>query len=119
MGVKRAAKTIARAQTVNEGGVNAMDAMNGANTDTLLDLIGQRLVVLEPQTLDIIDESHLHAGHAGAKNGARHIRLRLRSAQFQGKSTLARHRLVYDILADLMPHPIHALALELDTPGVS
>jgi len=84
--------------------------MNAVN-DELAAQIRQRLAALGPEALEIIDESHLHAGHAGAQNGARHLRLRVRSAQFNGKSPLARHRLVYDILAGLIPWPIHALAI--------
>ena len=79
-------------------------------------LITERLAALQPAQLDLIDESHLHAGHAGAQGGARHFRLRILSKQFQGLGTLARHRLVYDCVRDLMPHPIHALAIEAGTP---
>lgn len=82
----------------------------------LRELLAQRLRHLEPTTLDLIDESHLHAGHAGAQGGARHFRVRIMSKQFEGLGTLARHRLVYDCVRDLMPHPIHALAIEAITP---
>jgi len=85
--------------------------------DELAAQIRQRLAALLPETLEIIDESHLHAGHAGAQNGARHLRLRVRSARFNGKPPLARHRLVYDILADLIPWPIHALAIVAEPVG--
>lgn len=71
-----------------------------------------RLQSLAPDSLDLIDESHLHAGHAGAQGGARHFRVRIVSKQFEGLGTLARHRLVYDCVRDLMPYPIHALAIE-------
>ncbi|MGB6007551.1 BolA family protein [Castellaniella sp.] len=71
-----------------------------------------RLQDLAPDALDVIDESHLHAGHAGAQGGARHFRVRIVSKQFEGLGTLARHRLVYDCVRDLMPFPIHALAIE-------
>lgn len=84
-------------------------------TPTAEDLRAQlqsRLQGLDPDALDIIDESHLHAGHAGAQGGARHFRVRIVSRQFEGLGTLARHRLVYDCVRDLMPHPIHALAIE-------
>ena len=80
-------------------------------------LIKERLAALQPAQLELIDESHLHAGHAGAQGGARHFRLRILSKQFQGLGTLARHRLVYDCVRDLMPHPIHALAIEAGTPS--
>jgi len=63
------------------------------------------------------DESHLHAGHAGAASGGGHYRLRLVSAHFEGLSKVARHRLVYDALHEMMPQDIHALAMALLTPG--
>jgi BolA protein len=69
---------------------------------------------LAPSSLEVIDESHLHAGHAGASGGAGHYRVRIASAAFIGRSLLACHRLVYDPLADWMPHRIHALAIEID-----
>lgn len=72
----------------------------------------ERLVALEPSNLEIIDESHLHAGHAGARDGASHFRVIIASPQFAGLASLARHRLVYDRVHDLIPHPIHALAIE-------
>lgn len=78
-------------------------------------LITERLAALAPTALDVIDDSHLHAGHAGAQGGARHYSVRIASAQFEGLTTLARHRLVYDCVRDLMPHPIHALAITAST----
>ena len=84
--------------------------------DDLPALIETRLAALDPVQMDLIDESHLHAGHAGAQGGARHFRLRILSKHFQGLGTLARHRLVYDCVRDLMPHPIHALAIEAGLP---
>jgi len=75
-------------------------------------LIRARLAALAPSALTIIDESHLHAGHAGAAGGAGHYRIRITAACFAGLSPVARHRLVYDRLLDLMPHAIHALAIE-------
>jgi len=86
------------------------------NATELSALVTERLAALDPAQLDLIDESHLHAGHAGAQGGARHFRLRIVSKQFQGLGTLARHRLVYDCVRDLMPHPIHALAIEASLP---
>lgn len=71
---------------------------------------------LRSQEVDVIDDGHLHAGHAGARDGGRHFRLRVVSPAFAGLSTLARHRLVYDCLSDLMPRPIHALAMRLLSP---
>lgn len=77
--------------------------------------LAKRLAALEPIELEILDESHLHVGHAGAQGGARHFRVRIVSAQFAGLRMLARHRLVYDCVRDLMPHPIHALAITAQT----
>jgi len=71
---------------------------------------------LAPQWLEIEDDSHLHAGHAGAREG-RHFTVRLVSDRFNGLSRLARHRLVYDSLHDLIPRGIHALAIDARAPG--
>ena len=74
-------------------------------------LLHDRLQALNPTELDIIDESHLHAGHEGSKDGSSHFRLTIASEQFNGLNTLARHRLVYEQVQDLIPFPIHALAI--------
>ena len=74
-------------------------------------LVQERLATLEPSQLEIVDESHHHIGHAGAQGGACHLRVFISSPQFQGMSPVARHRLVYDRLQDLIPFPIHALAI--------
>lgn len=72
---------------------------------------------LAPSILEIIDESHRHAGHGGAKpSGETHFRLRVVAKAFAGKNRLARHRMVYDAIADLMDAPVHALALSTLTP---
>ena len=71
----------------------------------------QRLAVFKPVQLELIDDSALHAGHAGAREGGRHYRLRLVSADFAGKSTVARHRLIYAALGELMQSRIHALSI--------
>ncbi len=78
----------------------------------------ERLVAaLSPVELIVTDQSHLHAGHAGSQGGARHYHARVVAACFRGKTRVQQHRLVYDALADLMPHPIHALALETGAPA--
>ncbi|WP_088282969.1 BolA family transcriptional regulator [Ideonella sp. A 288] len=72
---------------------------------------------LEPfESLEVIDESHQHAGHAGAGEGS-HWRVRLVSRQCDGLSRLGRHRLVYDSLRLVIPQGIHALAIEARAPG--
>ena len=70
---------------------------------------------LTPSALEVLDESADHAGHAGA-NGTgfgTHFRVRIASAQFDGRSRVQRHRLVYDALQDFMDQGLHALAIEL------
>jgi BolA protein len=69
-----------------------------------------------PRELEVIDESHLHRGHAGAADGAGHFRVRMTTERFRGVSRLARHRLVYDALRSEIGAEIHALALELLGP---
>jgi BolA protein len=70
---------------------------------------------LQPTRLEIRDDSHLHAGHAGAREG-KHFSVIITSAQFSGCNRVARHRLVYDALRMLMPAGIHALAIEARSP---
>lgn len=79
-------------------------------------LIRERLAALNPLQLDISDESHLHAGHAGAQGGAGHYHVLIVSDAFNGLTPVARHRLVYHQLHDLIPFPIHALALDAQVP---
>lgn len=85
----------------------------------LLPQMEARLAVLQPSRLSIEDESHRHAGHAGARAGGGHYRLKIVSPQFRGHNRVARHRLVYEALGDLMQHRIHALAIEALTPEES
>jgi BolA protein len=73
---------------------------------------------LAPERLEVIDDSHLHAGHAGAREG-RHFTVRITSARFTGLSRVAQHRLVYDALRPLIPEGIHALAIEAHVPDPS
>ena len=80
------------------------------------DRIRQRLASLEPQTLELYDESHEHVGHAGARGGGGHFQVLIVSRQFTGKSALARHRMVYASVADMMKRDIHALAIKAYTP---
>jgi BolA protein len=79
-------------------------------------LVRERLATLNADVLEVQDESHLHAGHAGAEGGASHFRVRIVAACFTGLSPVARHRLVYHQLQDLIPFPIHALALDTQAP---
>ena len=75
-----------------------------------------RLAALEPVQLEIIDESHKHAGHAGARDGGGHYVLHIVSARFAGKNTVARHRMIYSALGELMKREIHALTIQASTP---
>jgi len=85
---------------------------------SVADEMRRRLAPLEPQTLELIDESALHAGHAGAAPGGNtHWRLVIVSPAFAGKNTVARHRMIYDALGSLMNEPIHALAIRARAPG--
>ncbi len=78
--------------------------------------IRQRLAALEPESVELHDESHEHAGHAGAKEGGGHYRLFIVSKLFSGKTAVARHRMVYATVADMMKRDIHALAITAQTP---
>lgn len=71
---------------------------------------------LNPTELELEDESHLHAGHAGATTGRGHFRVRIVSTAFAGLTPIARHRLVYDTLGELMQTDIHALSIQATVP---
>ncbi|MEY3970269.1 MAG: hypothetical protein RL617_1282 [Pseudomonadota bacterium] len=74
---------------------------------------------LAPQCLEVWDESKDHVGHTGAPKGAGHFHVLIVSELFAQKSRLARHRLVYDAVTDLMPHRVHALSIQALTPSES
>ncbi len=79
--------------------------------------IRSRLEFLEAESLEVFDDSADHAGHAGAKeSGGGHFQAFIVSTAFEGKTRVARHRLVYDAVRDLMPQRIHALAIVAQTP---
>jgi BolA protein len=80
------------------------------------DEIHNRLNALVPSSLSLEDESAQHAGHAGAAGG-KHYRLTIVSSRFEGLGAVARHRLVYETLGDLMQNGIHALAINAYTPN--
>ena len=73
-------------------------------------------LALAPEHLEITDDSHLHAGHAGAAGGGGHFSVKIVSSRFRGCSTLARHRQVYQAVGDMMPGEIHALSIRARTP---
>ena len=70
-----------------------------------------------PDSLEVLDESHRHVGHEGARDGRGHFRVRMVAEAFSGKPLLARHRAVYAALGSLMETDIHALAIEARTPA--
>ena len=80
-------------------------------------IIARLTAALDPVLLDIVDESHLHAGHAGAREGGgTHYRVRVVSAKFDRRSRVERHRLVYDLLTAEFADGLHALALVAKAP---
>jgi len=82
----------------------------------------QRLLdVLKPQSLQVIDESSQHHGHAGVNGSGygTHFRVRITSHLFTGKARVAQHRLVYDALQDFMDQGLHALAIEAQVPAAA
>jgi len=85
-----------------------------------LDELEVRLQMRFPDArLAVTDDSHLHAGHAGSAGGAGHFTVEIVSDAFVGLSRVARHRLVYDAVADWMPHRIHALIVRAASPAES
>jgi BolA protein len=77
----------------------------------------ERLAALAPLQLDLVDESSRHQGHAGWKEGGNtHWKLAIVSAAFAGRNTVARHRMIYQALGDLMENPIHALSISARSP---
>lgn len=86
-----------------------MTDKNTGRLDRIREALTERFA---PETLDILDESHLHAGHAGARDGRGHFRVRIVAAEFNAKSPLQSHRLIYSALGEMMQTDIHALAIE-------
>ncbi len=86
-------------------------------TEARLERIKARLTAgLLPEMLELADDSHLHAGHAGARDGRGHFRVYIVSKQFATMRPLQRHQLVYRTLGDLMQTDIHALSISASTP---
>ena len=80
----------------------------------------ERLAALSPLSLDLRDESAQHAGHAGSRpSGGSHWHLAIVSEAFRGHAPVARHRMVYEALGDLMKQDIHALRIEASAPEQS
>jgi BolA family transcriptional regulator, general stress-responsive regulator len=87
-------------------------------TAARVELIRERLTAaLNPSSCEVIDESHKHAGHVGARDGRGHFRVHIVSDRFAGLNRIACHRLVYEALGELMTTDVHALSIEaLPTP---
>ena len=83
-----------------------------------VELIRQRLEAgFSPTHLQVKDQSHLHAGHAGARDGMGHFEVTIVAGDFEGKSRIERHRLVYEELGALMQTDIHALKINAYSPA--
>lgn len=82
-----------------------------------IERIRHALDTLAPVVLEIRDDSHKHAGHAGARDGRGHFTVHIVSARFEGLSAIKRHQLVYASLGELMQTDIHALAIQARTPA--
>jgi BolA protein len=91
----------------------ATQQANGPRAEQIRTLLAR----LDPIELELIDESHLHAGHAGAASGGGHFRLKIVSPRFEGQRLVMRHRLVYDSVHELMHKEIHALAITALAPS--
>ena len=86
--------------------------------DDRVERIRQRITsALQPSSLEITDDSHMHVGHAGAAGGGGHYTVEIVSAAFAGKPLVRRHRLVYDAVGDMMASDIHALAIRASVPS--
>ena len=83
---------------------------------TVAQIESRLTAALAPVSLHIDDDSAKHAGHAGARDGGGHYRVTIVAEAFAGKNTLARHRLIYTALGELMPAAIHALAIRATAP---
>lgn len=86
-------------------------------TRTRLERLTERLQALEPDHLEVVDDSHHHAGHAGAADGRGHFTALIVSKRFTGLNTLRRHRLVYEAVGDMMTTDVHALSIQALAPG--
>ena len=81
------------------------------------EMIREKLAPLCPERLEIEDESARHIGHEGAKSGGGHYRLTIVSTQFTAKSSIARQRMIFDLLGEMLQKEIHAISIKAYTPG--
>lgn len=96
-------------------------ALAGEGIVTVADRIRRRLTeAFHPDALDVVDESHLHKGHAGHRpEGESHFRIKITAETFRGKNRVATHRLIYDALAGEIAAGVHALAIEAKAPSAN
>lgn len=92
----------------------SVPAANPERMERMRRLLGDAFA---PTELEVIDDSHHHVGHAGARDGRGHFTVRIASAVFAGMSPLARHRAVYAALGDMMESDIHALSIQATVPA--
>jgi BolA protein len=85
--------------------------------DRVMQIENRLRAALSPEKIAVRDDSHLHAGHEGAKSGGGHFAVAIVSTQFEGKSALQRHQMIYRALGDMMKKDIHALSIQALTPG--
>jgi len=90
--------------------------LSATRVDRIRDRLRERFA---PTLIEVIDDSHLHAGHAGARTGKGHFRVRIVASAFAGLTPLQRHRLIYDSLAELMAQDVHALSIDASAPADS
>jgi BolA protein len=85
---------------------------------TRTERIAERLrAALRPVELEVVDDSHLHAGHAGAADGRGHFTVNVISERFSGLPVVRRHRLIYEAVGEMMSTDIHALSIRALAPG--
>jgi BolA protein len=83
---------------------------------SVVERIRESLATLQPESLEVIDESRLHVGHEGARGGGGHYQLVIVSREFAGKPMQQRHRMIYQALGQMMRSDIHALAIRAFAP---
>lgn len=82
------------------------------NNQARIEEMKRRLAPLNPTTMIFEDQSHLHAGHVGAQSGAGHFALTIACAAFEGKTEIQRHRIIYQLVGDMIPNEVHALSIK-------
>jgi BolA family transcriptional regulator, general stress-responsive regulator len=100
--------------------VSASDkALTEASTMTVADRITRKLTdAFRPDALKVVDESHLHKGHAGHRpEGESHFRVKITAEAFRGKSRVEAHRMIYDVVKAEIAEGLHALAIEAKAPS--